>query len=1338
MSTMRIRILRSSNIVFYPLFYCTLLVCVLCTSCPGYAVTAPSREVVVVKTPENLEKPPWKQVWDEAREFFRQGKLPQASRKYDTLLKMKPNIEEAKWEYCKVLIEIEDWLNAAILLEGLIESDPNRIDYLIHAGKVALEKKAYLHAVKYYGQVYEQDPFGGFSTTALKGLISGLEGLGKKRNAYLMMEQMYQRNSSDPELLHKLAILSQELGMLGQARFYYGNLVDHYSVDDATLLQAARIHETGEKSEKRTYYWEKYLQRQPDYLPFRKKAANYYLEIGKRRMALPHLLMILEREGGDEEILLKIGRIYLHDERRPDKALYYLEEHRKKYPGDEKIDEEISQIQTVLANDFLSIVENDGAWRLWRDLAKITPNRKAIYLKMAELLESLMRDEELLEVLEIVHRQNPEDYQMTFRIAQLYRKNEDYKNTRRYLNQLEDFKAQVPEYLLVLAEINLQQGDEKGALSSYLQYLGQVPEDKKIKSKSLRLAGQLGLIHELKTAFGKGGVNLSTDSYFSKIDSLYLEGLRENGLFRDAQLYYDKLLETIPEKSTAGTKIRFHKAESIFQRGRVYEAEQIVRQILADNLAVVAALEKLTEIAIYDQQLAWAKSWFNLLSEKLGVDFESNNYREWPQDLFHLKVNILDAEGSYKEAVKILKKYLTDTRREKEWSGRQQLEVYMSLIRLHYKYGEYEKCKSLVERVDKKYPNNIELIVISDQLDRINSNDSFVVSSTDELNAQKKSFSRTLKRASLEYEYGALRVGNRFVSKALESNPTSVNGRMLRSKILTAMGNYSEALEIVKALHQEFPDEEYFELQELQIEYKRGNFSQIVKDLPLSKTKAEEDSSLQASKNSKEHYFWKRLILARSLWADKQWEAAITVYDSLLDSPVKSIFLKKMEVENFNFHLPPIKRTLWNVLTFTHPNQPDPIATVMRPSFVASNIGNPIDHISAGLYEKYRWQKLIESELSVRKSMKRRNYHQVEKEYRALLKRGGAKDTLFDLAEVYGRLGLYGKEAQLYQEIQKQGQDYPELGELVRLNKLKRKPRVSIGYDYSSERGRGGYIDMKKKSGGFEGWIMPTLSQELNLSYHRNNYSSSDSSKTISSNRFWGSYTSNFEDKVDLNMSFGAEDLSDNGGDTILYNIEFLGRIDDIVQGHISFNQDIVDDTVKAVEDGIHFRNLEAGVTVDVVPRWFCGVDYRYREYSDDNRQDMYRLWTSYNVFGEANLLRIKYAYENSHNGTENIGIYDATSYDPPYWSPDKYWKHLVMFHFKHMFTPAYSEEKTSSHYTVDYSFGYESGDHVVQYTSFNIFLEMNRHFLLKGNFTYESANDYRGSDVALSLIYRW
>ncbi len=1295
------------------------------------AVTEGDRRIHVVEPPLNQIKPSWKEVWDMARELVQKGELSQASLHYNTLLKLKPGIEEAKWEYCKILMDLQDWETATLHLERLVELDPARNDYRISAGTAALKQANFLLAIQHFGHVYERNPLGDHSLAALRGLIAGLEGEGKKENAFLMMEQLFLRDGADPELVHKLALLAEELGMSEKARFYYVRLVNEHggSVENATLLRAALLHETGGDDETAVFFREKYLERRPDSLPSRKKAAEHYLKTGRRSLALPQLLVRSKTEGGDGDTLRVIGRIYRYDEKRPDKALHYFEDYHTAHPDDEETNREISRIRVQLADNFLPIVEGGGASRLWPDLARITRNPRAVYLAMADMLESSGSEKELAEVLEVVYARNPEDYMTALRLAKLYKKRKNYAESLRRLEGISAYAAEIPEAPLMEAEINALLGDEAGALLSYLRYLQRKPNDEKIRTASLELAGQLGFVEELRSAFGRHGKGYSTEENFSELDRLYLEGLNGNGFFTEADEHYKVLLGETPPDCPAGVRIRFHRADMLLARGRLHEAGEVVRRILADNIEVETALEKLTQIALDDQRLAWARSWFSSLIGLVGIEYVLPNADQWPERLFLLHVDLLNAETRHSLAVRTLEKFLakTDLRKGSE----RKLRFCLKLVRLYFQHGEYDKCRRLVRRVLNEYPQHIEILAISGLLDGRDADGA----SAENAAPHPPRVTEILRRAFLEYEYGALKTSAESVEKVLKRLPRSIKARLLKSRILTDRGLYEQALSLLNALLREHPEEENFASQILRLEYRRGNFGRVVKPAPLANAGANVPFSTLDSSVSKGFSFEKRLLLARSLWADGQRSSAIKAYRALMNPSVEALFSAELKAGNLrleDIRMPPLQESLWNRITFTRPEQPDPLFTVMQPAFVVDNIGRRINHVSAALYTEYRRQKLVESELSMREAVQRRDYHQAEREYRELLGRGGANDTLFDLASVYERLGLYGKEAEVYREIRKQGRKYPNLDERVRLNDLKRKPRVSLNYSFVDKEGRGGFIDMEKNSAGLEGRFMSALAQKWRLSCYRNTYASSDiGARKTRSNRIVGAYSSNFRDIFDFKLGLGAEDVNGQGGAVTLYDIRLLGKMDSL-KGRLGFTQDIVDDTTEAVRRGIYYRDITAGITADILPRWLCGVDMRYRDYSDGNRRNAYQLWTSYALFGENDLLRGKYAYQSIADGKERGGA------DLPYWNPDEYWRHTAGIHFEHRFGMGRDDERLLSHYTVDYSLGLESGDQIIHSADFQIYLEISRDFLLKGTLAHERADEYESNGVQLSLVYRW
>ena len=125
------------------------------------------------------------------------------------------------------------------------------------------------------------------------------------------------------------------------------------------------------------------------------------------------------------------------------------------------------------------------------------------------------------------------------------------------------------------------------------------------------------------------------------------------------------------------------------------------------------------------------------------------------------------------------------------------------------------------------------------------------------------------------------------------------------------------------------------------------------------------------------------------------------------------------------------------------------------------------------------------------------------------------------------------------------------------------------------------------------------------------------------------------------------------------------------------------------------------------------------------------------------NTYSFQYSYTLIQNNDENqIITEDQTLSDTaeniPYWSPGAYWEHLATLSFQHLLKSFSLLKETPSYYTLDYSIGFESGENLVNIVGFEIFLEMSPHFLLKGDITYSTSEDYEQKAALISLIYRW
>ena len=361
-------------------------------------------------------------------------------------------------------------------------------------------------------------------------------------------------------------------------------------------------------------------------------------------------------------------------------------------------------------------------------------------------------------------------------------------------------------------------------------------------------------------------------------------------------------------------------------------------------------------------------------------------------------------------------------------------------------------------------------------------------------------------------------------------------------------------------------------------------------------------------------------------------------------------------------------------------------------------------------------------------------------------------ESLFDRAGIYSRLGFLGKEALIYEEMARENPDYPDLDEAVQRNNLKRKPRLMLDAGYSSLSGRDGYLDIQQTTGGTSIWLLPTLKQELKVNWNTSRAAAEETDQSLWRHRLLAAYSFYPHYNIDFITKIGADKVSDNKPDedeqanfdiTPLYHLETRGRLGDDLHGFIRLRQDVVDDTVQALAEGISKRDLEGGVRVDLLPRLFCGGEYLFREYSDSNHQNRYHLWASYILHSEPTLLQITYGQELLHHADGNMGrdfLYENgfVPGDHPYWSPKEYWQNALSVHFEHQLAADVLGRSAPSYYSLDYSLGYEDGGYDIHTFSGDIFLEMSRHFLLSSSFGMIQGGQVVRKDISLSLIYRW
>ncbi|MFH2123328.1 MAG: tetratricopeptide repeat protein [Pseudomonadota bacterium] len=1330
------------------------------------AAITPERDVVIGDT---SKEPEWKLLWDEARELTRQGKYADAARTYSYLYSLKKNIEEASWEYCLVLIALSDWDQASGVVADLLDGDPQRTEYLLSAGLVALNKNEYVRASTYYDLVYKKKA--SLEETqlieALTGLVAALQRQGKNEAAYPYMEQLIQYRPEDHLLLHQLAIQAVQSGRREKALAYYTDLIFQANVEDEqVLLEAAELFEASGEKSRALSCWKKYLQRYPNYRPFQEKIADYFITRGEKEAALPHLLTLLDQDNKRDERLLQIGAIYLFDLRQPDNALSFYEKYSQRHPEDQLIVQRIAKIQDLLAHKLLSRIEHDGALPLWKELVQITSNPLIIYSSLAKLLEKSGNSKELREVLAIIHQHEPGNQEVILRLAELFLEQKDMGQVDHFLGLLPqdvmvaevgslslvsgmvEVVQEKPRYLIISARLADLRGLSGQALVWYNRYLETRPGDWDVRLRSMDLAAQLGLISQYQDHYQLLRRDAKSAPERLNLDMGYASVLLENGLATEARKVYQELIEAGPGESGLVAEIRLALADALYREGNIFEAEQLLRQLLADGMAIGSVLRKLVEFSIASNEPDLATTWVSLLSEQPGYSVIAPTCGQNEHDFVLLRARVLAANGKFGKAVTSILEYQEVLAQLCPQNAEMKYQANLLLSSLYLQDKQYGHGQELVSKLLKEHPLDLEPLIIGQQLDaglsgKVQRDRVDGVLSENYSNR----FQSLMLAAELERTYGDFEAASKHVLMALDVVPNSLAARVLYADIWEKKGSLDTSSSVLQSLIVEYPSELSFTRKLLELEFKQGLFRKIIEKLASSQQLGLV-KGIMAFPDSSHLPVWQKLILARSLWADRQWVAAVAVYDAVLQPSVERLFAERIEKQQIQLELPPPKQSFFNVITFTHPAEPDRLTVVMDPVFVMAQRGKPGGRIGTDLYADYRWQQLVARELSARRALAQGEYYQAMKEYQDVVEKNPSPESLFDLAGIYSRLGLLGKEALLYDEIERDNPDYPELAEAVQRNSLKRKPRGMIDSGYFSLSGRDGYFDMQQTRGGASFWMLPTLRQEMDVSWSTIHAISEDTDQALWRNRFLAEYSIYPHYNIDFITRLGVDKPVDEYKqphyDAIpLFYLEMRGRIGDDLHAFVRLDQDIVDDTVQALEQGISSRDVEGGVRMDILPRLFCGGEYRFREYSDANHQNRYHVWATYIIHSEPTLLEITYGQEFQHNAMVNMGrdfSYDNGFIpgDHPYWSPKEYWQNVASVHFEHQLAADVLGRGAPSYYTLDYSFGYDDGGYDSHTFGGDIFLEMSRHFLLSSSFEIIQGGPVIRKDVALSLVYRW
>ena len=211
----------------------------------------------------------------------------------------------------------------------------------------------------------------------------------------------------------------------------------------------------------------------------------------------------------------------------------------------------------------------------------------------------------------------------------------------------------------------------------------------------------------------------------------------------------------------------------------------------------------------------------------------------------------------------------------------------------------------------------------------------------------------------------------------------------------------------------------------------------------------------------------------------------------------------------------------------------------------------------------------------------------------------------------------------------------------------------------------------------------------------------------------------------------------------VVHKIAIKGQLDEYFHSYIDWEKSLVDDTVMALNTGINQQEIETGLYCETPQGLTFGSDFRHRSYSDNNTQNKFHGHASCRLFGESIQLSLRYDYQffkNTETNPSDLINEQKHSQDVLYyWSPSSFSENLFTLHFQHDFWGYQQESKQKmSYYAFDNSIGRDDLDILSYSSKFDIFLEMNPHLLLKGNFTFTKSDVLEEKGLYFSVHYRW
>lgn len=1226
----------------------------------------------------------WRQNWQEARFFNKKGDYALATTFYDKVLNERPDVQLARWEYCQLAFKFGDVEKTEILAARLLEQDSRRSEYRFFIAQLYKIQGRLEESERIYNELYQHAATQKENFFALEQLITVFLAQDKKGKALPLLRKLIQQFPENLQYREELADLLLELGHFDAVEQYAlllsrGALTPEKAVDVARKLTTIPLSRW-----LRISLFEFYLGGYPQDRLARREVAFLYNELGQYSKALDHLLILCDMPYVDTDTYRIVAQIYNEKLQRPGKALWYYEKYNEK-SVEKDVSGDIEKIQILLAADFSVLIENGGGKQLWTDLKTITRDPQKIFLKIAKNFRKSGKRLLALKTLTYIEQDVSQDF--AIEIAEELLKLNEPEVALAALKRLPQKFWGIGYYKLKI-KLESELGHNYFAYQDQLNLLavggksdidGQQLLDETFVYASL--SGMQTVLNTYPDLLEKDQNRVGIARVYSK-----------NALFDKADTVLKSRGDAVLTQADSAED--FLRAENYRVQSLWYEAEELYRKLLSKEKFPKQATEKLMELSFIEGKNERAYLWYSLLKAKYEKIPPEERTVGMATALDLLDVQLLlyenDAQGavdsiSARREMLISKGALTHAL---------EVQVDEALCQSSVLAGNNTSCHQLLGE-DKARTFEYKYRPLSTTLVATMPDD-LVLSRIEKALLMEKTDHVRLLFAELD-------------KRNIKTSYTNI----LKARFFVLKGDYISAAPLYQRLAEMYPHERFFTVSLALIEGKLGEYQSeydMLTSLPISSPQY----SVPATKIS--------LQKARTLWRLNQNDASLAIYKSLQEELAQELTSIIDLPEQY------FKKSYWQEVTTLFDNPKNSIDRIMDPGFLLTS--PPLITINKinDVYSSYRWHRLISQEFQARNAAYQQRLVMAERNYRMLLKEKQAKDILPDLAPIYQRLGDYEREAKVYQYVQESGVNIDYLAASMDENQKQLQPKLDSFVHFSNRNGRGGSIDMKKYQTGVDFGFTPHLGQEYHLSYVLTDYNGDVKSQV--GQLVAGRAQLSLAEDVNVDVGLGFEKTNHNGELSTLGHVVLNYRVLDHLRSYVGWNQSRVDDTIESVNEDLLAQDINLGAIYESPKGLDLGIEYIYRFLSDSNEQERFNAWTEYTFFSDQAELGLRYDFEffAGKNTGENLS----------YWNPDDFRKQSFSLSFRYNLNQELEEETLKRYYEVTTRLGIEDDNNMSYTTEFDIFLEMNPQFLLKGSLLYSKSDSYDESAGMLHLVYRW